>query len=314
MTTDPLTQRALDVLTRGHHLYAADHIVARSADTPERLPDHADRLVRVTARAGTGSAAATTHRLAADLRRAAAVDTEFQAVLAGARSDREHGRRATRAVLNDALADAAPAADTALGRREALRRMAARLRTQRRHIHRSRRHSELLARRMRQLTYPHRQHRRSRRTSVAHAIPETAVRYHRSQASGHVRGRIAQALDHLGITDPAARRHWLRGYDTLIARESGGRASAVASAPATVPGPIQPDGHRLGYARGITQTIPATFAHYHQPGTSNNIYDPVANICASMNYVMHRYGVTADGANLAALVQQADRSRAPKGY
>ncbi|PQM44300.1 hypothetical protein C1Y40_05539 [Mycobacterium talmoniae] len=88
----------------------------------------------------------------------------------------------------------------------------------------------------------------------------------------------------------------------------------MASEPATGPGPVQPDGHRLGYARGLTQTLPATFAQYHQPGTSTNIYDPVANICASINYVMQRYGVTADGANLVALVQQADSSRPPKGY
>src|SRR5581483_12403665 len=114
--------------------------------------------------------------------------------------------------------------------------------------------------------------------------------------------------------DPVARRNWIRGYTTLIARESGGRAWAVADGPATVPGGIQADGHGLGFARGITQTIPATFARYHQPGTSTNIYDPVANICASMNYVMHRYGVAANGANLVALVQQADARRPPRGY
>jgi SLT domain-containing protein len=70
----------------------------------------------------------------------------------------------------------------------------------------------------------------------------------------------------------------------------------------------------LGYARGLTQTIPATFARFHQPGTSTDIYDPVANICASMNYVMHRYGVRLDGSNLVASVQQADARRPPRGY
>ena len=47
---------------------------------------------------------------------------------------------------------------------------------------------------------------------------------------------------------------------------------------------------------------------------STNIYDPVANICASMNYVIHRYGVSLNGENLAAVVQQADARRPPKGY
>ena len=45
-----------------------------------------------------------------------------------------------------------------------------------------------------------------------------------------------------------------------------------------------------------------------------NIYDPVANICASMNYVIHRYGVIPTGENLATVVQQADAHRPPKGY
>jgi len=107
---------------------------------------------------------------------------------------------------------------------------------------------------------------------------------------------------------------WIRGYETLIARESGGRPSAVAHEPATVSGITLPDGRGQGFARGIAQTIPATFARYHQPGTSNNIYDPVANICASMNYVIHRYGVSLNGENLATLVQQADAHRPPKGY
>jgi SLT domain-containing protein len=313
--SDPLTVRALELLTRGHHLYAGDHLEAGPTDAPERLRGHADRLVRVSAQDGTQTAAPATARLAAGLRGAAAADTELAAVLAHARTDRELGRQATRAVLQDALADPMPATDTALGRREALRRMAARLRAQRNHIHRSRRRARLLARRMRQLEYPHRRHGAARRgVSAARALPLREVRYARSNASGQVRDRIIGALDRLGITDPTARRNWLRGYETLIARESGGRAWAIASEPATEPGPVQPDGHRLGYARGITQTIPATFAHYHQPGTSANIYDPIANICASMNYVMQRYGVGADGANLVALVQQADSSRPPKGY
>jgi hypothetical protein len=40
----------------------------------------------------------------------------------------------------------------------------------------------------------------------------------------------------------------------------------------------------------------------------------LANICASMNYVIHRYGVSLTGKSLAAAVQQADAHRPPKGY
>jgi SLT domain-containing protein len=41
------------------------------------------------------------------------------------------------------------------------------------------------------------------------------------------------------------------------------------------------------------QTIMSTFETYHQAGTSNNIYDPVANIAASINYIKSRYGTVA---------------------
>jgi hypothetical protein len=43
-------------------------------------------------------------------------------------------------------------------------------------------------------------------------------------------------------------------------------------------------------SRGLMQTIGATFNAYHQPGTSNDIYDPVANIAAALNYIRARYG------------------------
>jgi SLT domain-containing protein len=79
-------------------------------------------------------------------------------------------------------------------------------------------------------------------------------------------------------------------------------------------GPNAADGHPANSSRGVLQVIPPTFAQYWQPGTSTNIYDPVANIAASMNYVMSRYGVSRDASNLATKVQQFDPSRPPKGY
>ena len=43
-------------------------------------------------------------------------------------------------------------------------------------------------------------------------------------------------------------------------------------------------------SKGLLQVIPPTFKTYHVPGTSWNIYDPVANITAACNYAAHRYG------------------------
>ena len=111
---------------------------------------------------------------------------------------------------------------------------------------------------------------------------------------------INKALDLRGVTDPQARANWMKGYLVLTNRESTYNGDA-----------INPDG--LG-ATGAAQCKPATYAAYHQPGTTTNILDPVSNIAASMNYVSDRYNVRADGANLAARVQQADPTRPPAGY
>jgi SLT domain-containing protein len=296
VTADPLSREALDLLLRGHNLYGSDHLGVRLVNAPEQLRQRAERLIRVDASDGMGAAGPANLRTAAGLRRTATAESGLIAALADADADHMMGRRGTRRVLDDARGDSVPAADTPLGRAEALRRMAARLRQQRRYLRRSQHHSHLLTRRLRRLGYVSRRH--DSQASPAGAIPLDALRYEKDFAAGHVRGRIAAALDRMGITDPTARRNWIHGYETLIARESGGQA----------------DGCGLGSARGIAQTIPATFARYHQPGTSTNIYDPVANICASMNYVMHRYGVSPTGENLAAAVQQADAHRPPKGY
>ncbi|MEV6137616.1 transglycosylase SLT domain-containing protein [Nocardia sp. NPDC051990] len=121
-----------------------------------------------------------------------------------------------------------------------------------------------------------------------------------------LRYHIGKALDALGITDPAARARWTEGYMTLIKRESGGDAGSINNWDSNAAA-----GHP---SQGLTQTIPGTFSSYHVAGTSSSITDPTANIAASMNYVMHRYGVREDGSNLAARVDQANPLAAPKGY
>ncbi|MFE9672510.1 transglycosylase SLT domain-containing protein [Streptomyces sp. NPDC006259] len=51
-------------------------------------------------------------------------------------------------------------------------------------------------------------------------------------------------------------------------------------------------------SKGLLQVIPPTFKAYHVPGTSWNIYDPIANITAAANYAADRYG-TIDNVNSA---------------
>ncbi|KAB1139712.1 transglycosylase SLT domain-containing protein [Streptomyces luteolifulvus] len=51
-------------------------------------------------------------------------------------------------------------------------------------------------------------------------------------------------------------------------------------------------------SKGLLQVIPPTFQAYHVPGTSWNIYDPVANITAACNYAADRYG-SMDNVNSA---------------
>lgn len=43
-------------------------------------------------------------------------------------------------------------------------------------------------------------------------------------------------------------------------------------------------------SKGLLQVIQPTFNTYHVPGTSWDIYDPIANITAACNYAYHRYG------------------------
>ncbi|MFF1689879.1 MULTISPECIES: transglycosylase SLT domain-containing protein [unclassified Streptomyces] len=51
-------------------------------------------------------------------------------------------------------------------------------------------------------------------------------------------------------------------------------------------------------SKGLLQVIPPTFAAYHVPGTSWNIYNPVANITAAANYAADKYG-SMDNVNSA---------------
>jgi hypothetical protein len=52
-------------------------------------------------------------------------------------------------------------------------------------------------------------------------------------------------------------------------------------------------------SKGLMQVIDPTFRAYHDPRTSWDIYDPLANVAASMRYAMARYGSLSSAYNRA---------------
>ena len=137
------------------------------------------------------------------------------------------------------------------------------------------------------------------------------VQYGQYHGGDNIDSWIAEACRRAGLPQ---NDHWVKGYKTLCERESSHNPNAINTTDSNANGERVGDGHPLNCSRGIAQCIPPTFAAHHANGTSNSIYDPVANIAASMQYVRHQYQVSADGADLARKVQQADPARPPKGY
>ncbi|MEE6179075.1 transglycosylase SLT domain-containing protein [Mycobacterium sp. 050134] len=276
---DPLTTQALAALSRGHNLFAGGVTDDRIGDTPVKVRDRAERLGRLNSVPAAGGAVQQLHLLADN-------DLALAQVVAAARYNREHARAATRAVYESARADASSALDTPIGHREAMARMASRLRAQHAHIVRSQSRARILATRLRRLHYHGRRPARSGRAAIVSAI--------------------RKALDLKGIHDPEARARWERGMDLVARRESNYNADAVNG--------WDSNAARGTPSKGAWQFIAPTFAAYHQPGTSPNIYDLVAQACAFINYARGHYGVAADASNLAARIQQADPHRGPRGY
>ncbi|WP_055401440.1 MULTISPECIES: transglycosylase [unclassified Mycobacterium] len=270
--------RAVAALSRGHGLFARETIAAPVDRVYEPRELKTDGL--------PGAAARRSINTLDDLRSSTETDRELARIMTAARADHAQARAATRAVLDDAIADAS--ADTPMAHREAMARMAARLRAQRRHILISRRRARLHALKLRHLRY------RRRREHM--------------QGTGRpaVLAAIRKALDIKGIHDPAARARWERGMDLVARRESNYNANAVND--------WDSNAARGTPSKGAWQFIGPTFAAYHQPGTSRDIHDLLAQACAFINYAMGRYGVAADASNLADRIQQADPRRSPKGY
>ncbi|AFC51488.1 hypothetical protein OCO_51260 [Mycobacterium intracellulare MOTT-02] len=283
--TDPLIMQAVAALVRAHNLFAGTPISPHIGDVAEQthaMARHAAALPK-TASARSGASIKL-------LNHSSHADRTVGDIIAAARADHAHARAATRAVLEAAESDVTPAADTPMGRREAMARTATRLRTQHRHVTKARRRAKLLARRLRRLHY-------SQRRSM-----------HGNHASGRqaVLAAIRKALDIKGIHDPAARARWERGMDLVARRESNYNANAINN--------WDSNAARGTPSKGAFQFIAPTFAAYHQPGTSRDIHNLVAQACAFINYAMGRYGVAVDASNLADRIQQADPRRSPKGY
>ncbi|MEB4212351.1 transglycosylase [Mycobacterium sp. 94-17] len=287
--TDSLKVRAVAALARAHDLFAGFSTADGIGDAAAQTRAHAGAMTRRTAGL-PGPAAARSGASITRLTGSAHTDAGLGQIITAARADHTSTRAATRVVLDSALTDAAPAVDTPMGRREAAARMAARLRTQHRHVAASRRRARLLARRLRRLRYP--------RVRTMHS----------NQAGGRpaVLAAIRKALDIKGIHDPAARARWVRGMDLVAHRESNYNANAVND--------WDSNAARGTPSKGAWQFIAPTFAAYHQLGTSRDIHNLVAQACAFINYAMGRYGVAADASNLADRIQQADPRRASKGY
>ncbi|OBH03690.1 transglycosylase [Mycobacterium sp. E2699] len=292
--SDPAMTQAVKALSRGHNLFAGAVTGDDAGEIPAQVRSRGEETRRAVRTTGWPARAAARSRSAAeDLRRMADTDVALAGILRRARADHAGARAATRMNLDAALTDAMPAVDTPLGRREAMARMAARLRAQHGHIVRSRARARLLAGRLRRLRYS-----RSR--------PYAASRGHGTAGRASVRTAIRKALDIKGIHDPAARARWERGMDLVARRESNYDAYAEND--------WDVNAARGTPSKGAWQFIGPTFAAYHEPGTSASIHDLVAQACAFINYARGHYGVAADASDLADRIQQADPRRAPKGY
>lgn len=95
-------------------------------------------------------------------------------------------------------------------------------------------------------------------------------------------GLISQALAMVGLSPGL-----LGKVEAQMQTESGGNKAAIN---------LTDSNAQAGHpSKGLMQVIDGTFALYHVAGTSNNIYDPLANIAAGLNYAKNRYGSNLNG-------------------
>ncbi|GGV78945.1 transglycosylase SLT domain-containing protein [Streptomyces griseoloalbus] len=114
--------------------------------------------------------------------------------------------------------------------------------------------------------------RAAERTVVKKAVAKTSY-------GNNLDGWIRESLDIM-------KKHGIPGsYEGIhrnVMRESSGNPKAINLWDINAQNGIP--------SKGLLQVIPPTFEAYHVPGTSKNIYDPVANITAACNYAADKYG------------------------
>jgi SLT domain-containing protein len=104
-----------------------------------------------------------------------------------------------------------------------------------------------------------------------------ALGFSGSSGVGQWAGVVAQALAMNGLPLSLSAQVLRQ-----ISSESGGNPNAINNSDINA---------QMGDpSRGLLQTIGATFSAYHVGGTSNNIYDPLANVAAAINYAKNVYG------------------------
>ncbi|GGW88462.1 hypothetical protein GCM10010297_06820 [Streptomyces malachitofuscus] len=117
--------------------------------------------------------------------------------------------------------------------------------------------------------------RAAERTAVKKASAKSSPKTYSNNLDGWIRESLA-----------IMKKHGIPGsYDGIhrnIMRESSGNPKAINLWDINAQNGIP--------SKGLLQVIPPTFEAYHVPGTSKNIYDPVANITAACNYAADKYG------------------------
>ncbi|AIR97610.1 transglycosylase SLT domain-containing protein [Streptomyces glaucescens] len=121
------------------------------------------------------------------------------------------------------------------------------------------------------------------RTVKRVAVQPAAVQTYPDNLDGWIRESLAIMKKH-GIPGSYS------GIHRNIMRESSGNPLAINNWDINAQNGIP--------SKGLLQVIPPTFQAYHVPGTSWDIYDPVANITAACNYAADRYG-SMDNVNSA---------------
>ncbi|MEV6250921.1 LysM peptidoglycan-binding domain-containing protein [Streptomyces sp. NPDC051742] len=111
------------------------------------------------------------------------------------------------------------------------------------------------------------------------AAPVQAAPVAATQYANNLDGWIRESLDIMA-------RHGIPGsYDGIlrnVMRESSGNPQAINN--------WDSNAAKGTPSKGLLQVIQPTFDAYHVPGTSTDLYDPVANITAACNYAADRYG------------------------